>query len=104
MLRAQTVRRLNLGMLEQFQEAFRPGGGRPARLGPGFHLLRGLADENEIATFGFFVGTLEELERSQAEDDYESRRAAIEPYVDAVIANGAYEVEVSWVPEGAPAT
>ncbi len=69
-----------------------------------FHLLRGLADENEIVTFGFFNATLEELERSQADGDYEGRRATIEPYVDAVIANGVYEVEVSWVPERAPAT
>ena len=69
-----------------------------------FHLLRGLADENEIVTFGFFDGTLEEPERSQADGDYEGRRVAIEPYVDAVIANGVYEVEVSWVPEVDPAT
>ena len=67
------------------------------------HLLRGPADENEIVTFGFFDATLEELERSQADGDYAGRRAAIEPYVDAVT-NGVYEVEVSWVPEGAPAT
>jgi hypothetical protein len=45
-------------------------------------------------TFGFFDGTLEELERSQAAGDYEDRRAAIEPYVDDVIANGIYEVEI----------
>ena len=57
-------------------------------------LLRGLADANEIVTFGFFDGTLEELETSQSDGDYESRRAAIEPYVDAVIANGIYEVEL----------
>lgn len=69
-----------------------------------FHLLRGLADENEIVTFGFFDVTLEELERSQAGGDYEGRRAAIEPHVDAVIANGVYEVEVNWVPERTPAT
>jgi hypothetical protein len=100
---AHSVRRLKPGTLEQFEEAFRPGEDIP----PGwvrFHLLRGLADENEIVTFGFFDGTLEELERSQTEGDYEDRRSAIEPYVDAVIANGVYEVQVSWVPEGAPAT
>jgi hypothetical protein len=49
---------------------------------------RGLADENEIVTFGFFDGMLEELERSHAEGDYDGRRAPIEPYVDAVLANG----------------
>ena len=103
MLCAHTVRRLKPGTHEQFEEAFRPGVDIP----PGwvrFHLLRGLADENEIVTFGFFDGTLEDLERSQEQGDYESRRAAIEPYVDAVIANGVYEVDVSWVPEGAPVT
>ena len=53
-----------------------------------FHLLRELADENEIVTFGFSDGTPEEFERSQAEGNYEGRRAAIEPYVDAELANG----------------
>jgi hypothetical protein len=103
MLCAHTVRRLKPGTLEQFEEAFRPEEGIPYGW-VRFHLLRGLADENEIVTFGFFDGTLEELERSQAAGDYEDRRAAIEPYVDAVIANGIYEVEVSRIPEGAPAT
>jgi hypothetical protein len=52
-------------------------------------------------TFGFFDGTLEELERSQAEGDYQSRREAIEPYVERVVANGVYEIAVSWTAEGA---
>ncbi len=42
-----------------------------------FHALRGLADDNEVVTFGFFDGSLEELERTQKEGDYEaaSRRS-----------------------------
>jgi heme-degrading monooxygenase HmoA len=103
MLCAHTVRRLKPGTLEQFEEAFRPD---EDDFPPGlvrFHLLRGLHDENEIVTFGFFDGTLEELERTQAEGDYEARRAAIEPYVEAVIANGVYEIKESWTREGAPA-
>jgi hypothetical protein len=54
-------------------------------------------------TFGFFDGTLEELERSQREGDYQSRRDAIEPYVEAVVANGVYEIAVSWTGERAAA-
>jgi hypothetical protein len=54
-------------------------------------------------TLGFFDGTLEELERSQAEGDYQSRRMAIEPYVERVVANGVYEIGVSWTAEGVPA-
>jgi hypothetical protein len=48
-------------------------------------------------------GTLEPLEARQTAAS-EGRCAAIEPYVDDLIANGVEEVEVSWVPEGAPAT
>jgi hypothetical protein len=55
-------------------------------------------------TFGFFDGTVEELERSQDEGDYQQRRDAIEPYVGSVVANGVYDVAVTWIPEGAPAS
>jgi hypothetical protein len=104
MLCAHTVRRLRPGTFDQFMETFRP---EEEDLPAGwvrFHALRGLADENEVVTFGFFDGTLEELERSQENGDYQSRREAIEPYVETVIANGIYDVAVSWIPEGAPST
>ena len=45
-------------------------------------------------TFGFFDGTIEELERSQDASDYEERRRAIEPFVEEVVANGVYEIVV----------
>jgi hypothetical protein len=101
MLCAHTVRRLKPGAFGDFMEAFRP----PEEDLPAgwvrFHALRGLSDENEVVTFGFFDGSLEELERSQAEGDYQSRRDAIEPYVEAVVANGIYDVSVSWTLEDA---
>jgi hypothetical protein len=43
-------------------------------------------------TFGFFDGTLEELEQSQADSGYEERRAAIDELVDEVVVNGVFEV------------
>lgn len=92
MLCAHTVRRLKPGTFDRFAEAFMP---RDEEAPPGwvrFHMLRGLADENEVVTFGFFDGTLEELERSQDEADYQSRRDAIDPLVDAVVTNGVYEI------------
>jgi hypothetical protein len=98
---AHTVRRLKPGAFEEFMEAFRPNEEELPAGWVRFHALRGLADENEVVTFGFFDGTLEELERSQAEGDYQSRRDAIEPYVEAVVANGIYDVSVSWTLEGA---
>jgi hypothetical protein len=101
MLCAHTVRRLKPGTFDQFLAAFRPDGDVLPGGWVRFHALRGLADENEVVTFGFFDGTLEELERSQEEGDYRSRRAAIEPYVEAVIANGVYEIAVSEITEPA---
>jgi hypothetical protein len=92
MLCAHTVRKLKPGTFDQFTEAFIPSEGDAPAGWVRFHLLRGLADENEVVSFGFFDGTLEELEGSQDAADYNDRRAAIEPLVDSVIANGVYEV------------
>ena len=55
-----------------------------------------LAAENEVVTFGFFDGTLEELERSQEQAGYRGRRASIDPLVESVVANGVYEIVESW--------
>lgn len=92
MLCAHAVRRLKPGTFDDFKAAFMPAAEEAPPGWVRFHMLRGLADPNEVVTFGFFDGTLEELERSQADSDYEARRDAIAPYVDAVIANGVYEI------------
>ena len=65
MLCAHTVRRLKPGTFDQFSEAFIPTEEDAPAGWVRFHLLRGLADPNEVVTFGFFDGTLEELEASQ---------------------------------------
>ena len=101
MLCAHTVRRLKPGTFDDFAKAFMPAADDAPAGWVRFHMLRGLADENEVVTFGFFDGTLEELERSQDESGFEEQRAAIEPYVDAVIVNGVYDIAVSMVPDAA---
>lgn len=93
MLCALTVRQLKPGSFEQFSEAFRP----PDDATPGdrwvrFNMIRDLADENRVVTFGFFDGTIEELESSQVDHDYEARRAAAGEYVEDVLVNGVFEV------------
>jgi hypothetical protein len=97
MLCAHTIRRLKPDAFEDFIAAFMPGESDPPPGWVRFHALRGLADHDEVITFGFFDGTLEELERSQAESDFDQRRAAIAPLVEEVIANGVYEVADSRV-------
>src|ERR671924_1147464 len=93
MLCALTVRQLKPGTFEQFADAFRPSDTESPP--PGwvrFNMIRDLSDENRIVTFGFFDGTLEELERSQAESGFEERRAAVDDIVDEVVVNGVFEV------------
>ena len=41
-----------------------------------------------------------ELERSQRDADYRSRRDVVDPFVDAVIANGVYEIAKTLTPGG----
>jgi heme-degrading monooxygenase HmoA len=94
MLCAHTVRRLKPGTYEQFVEAFmaRQEGQPPGLVR--FYALRSLADPNEVVTFGFFDGTLEDLERGQEESGYADLRATIDPMVEETLANGIYEVAV----------
>ena len=96
MLCAHTVRRLKPGTFEQFAETFRPDRGAPAPGWVRFDMLRGVQDENEVVTFGFFDGTLDELESSQEGAGYQERVDAIAEFVDAVVANGVYEIVVDW--------
>ena len=93
MLCALTVRKLKPGAVEDFKAAFVP----PEDMEPPpgwkrFYAIRNVADENEVVTFGFFDGTLEEMRANQQENDYEERRAATEAFVDSVGTDGVFEV------------
>jgi heme-degrading monooxygenase HmoA len=95
MLCALTVRQLKAGAFEQFAEAFRPSDtDSPPPGWVRFNLIRDTADENRVVTFGFFDGTLDELERSQGETGYEERRAAAGEFVEDVLVNGVFDVVV----------
>ena len=92
MLCAHTVRRLKPGTYEEFKEAFFPKAEEAPTGWIRFHALRSLENEDVVVTFGFFEGSLEDLEQSQSDADFDERRRAVEPYVDEVIANGVYEI------------
>jgi hypothetical protein len=93
MLCALTVRRLKPGTFERFAEEFGPRESEgPPRGWVRFDMIRDLSDENRVVTFGFFDGTLEELERSQSEGGYQDRRAVVDDLVDDVPVNGVFEV------------
>lgn len=93
MLCALTVRKLKPGAMEDFKQAFMPP--EDVEPPPGwkrFYALRGVNDENEIITFGFFDGTLEEMMANKDENEYDERRAASEQFVESVGADGVFEV------------
>ena len=93
MLCALTVRKLKPGAMEDFKRAFAPP--EDQKPPPGwkrFYALQGVADENEVITFGFFDGTLEEMQANQADNDYDQRRAAAEEFVESVGTDGVFEV------------
>ena len=93
MLCAHTVRRLKPGTFDEFTQKFSPPEGADAPAGwKAFYVLRNLANEDEIVTFGFFDGTLDDLNSSQDDAGYEERRANVDDLVDSVVANGVYEI------------
>lgn len=94
MLCALTVRKLKPGAMEDFKRAFAPDDMSNVPSGwKRFYALQNVDDENEIVTFGFFDGTLEELRAGQRESgDYDERRAAADELVESVGADGVFEV------------
>jgi heme-degrading monooxygenase HmoA len=94
MLCALTVRSLKPGTMEQFREAFIPDDDVEVPAGwKQFYALRNVNDENQVITFGFFDGTLEELRAGQRDStEYDRRRAAVDELVESVGADGVFEV------------
>lgn len=91
---ALTVRKLKPGTMEQFKQTFIPDDDSDAPAGwKRFYAIRNVADENEVVTFGFFDGTLDELRAGQQNNsEYEQRRAAADEFVESVGADGIFEV------------
>jgi hypothetical protein len=97
MLCAHTVRRLKPGAFDDFAKAFSPPDDVVAPTGwVRFIMLRPLetTDEDVVITFGFFDGTMEELDASQSDHGYADMLEAASPYIDYVVANGVYDVAV----------
>jgi hypothetical protein len=52
------------------------------------------SDPNHVVTFGFFDGTLDELNASQDAHGHDAQRRAADPYVAELMVNGVYDVVV----------
>ena len=97
MLGAVTVRKLKPGTYERFREAWDPREEMWVEGWQRAYHLRNTRDENEIVSFGFFDGTLEELEARSEEVDpggrmREERRRRLAEVVESIGADSIYEV------------
>lgn len=94
MLCALTVRVLKPGTFEQFREAFmrHENTEDPPPGYVQFTMIRNAKNPDEVICFGLFDGTIDELRRTAAEQDYTGQLEAIEPFVESVGADGLYEV------------
>jgi heme-degrading monooxygenase HmoA len=98
---ALTVRHLKPGSFDRFKEAFTPGEGDVPAGWVRFYLLRGLGDDNEVISFGYFDGTPEQMRSDTAAyESYGKRMEAIAPHVELVGADGLYDVELEFTPSG----
>jgi quinol monooxygenase YgiN len=93
MLCALTVRRIKAGKADEFAEKFGPPTGAEAPAGwKRFTMARDLSDPDVVVTFGHFDGSLEDLDRSQADSGYEELRSSVDDLVEEVLVNGVFEI------------
>jgi heme-degrading monooxygenase HmoA len=93
MLCALTVRTIKPGTFDEFRRAFLgpiPGGARPEGF-VRFTILHNVENPDEVITFGFYDGTVEEARAAQQRFGITDQHRAIEPYVESVVTEGLYE-------------
>lgn len=93
MICALTVRKLKPGTFDQFREAFMGGMEEDPPEGfVRFNMLRNTEDPDEVISFGFFEGTVEQLREIAAKEGYDEQLERIAPLVESVGADGLYEI------------
>jgi Antibiotic biosynthesis monooxygenase len=92
MICALTVRKLKPGTFDQFREVFMEGAEEIPEGFVRFNMLRNAENPDEVISFGFFEGGVEQLREAAAEGGYEEQLSRIEPFVESVGADGLYEI------------
>jgi hypothetical protein len=85
-----TARRLKPGAYDAFRSAWDPGA--PPRGWTHIYHCRDVEDPDVAISFGLFGGTLDELREAQALLGRQRQVDRIEPHVEEVLLDGAYEV------------
>jgi len=94
MICALTVRTLKPGTFDEFHDAFLAGmdADSPPAGWVRFDMLRNADNPDEVITFGFFDGTVEDVRRDADESGYAEQLERIAPYVESTGADGLYEI------------
>jgi hypothetical protein len=97
MLCALTVRKLKPGTYTRFREAWDPGAQAWVEGWTRAYHIRNVRDENEVVSFGFFEGTLEELEQRTTEVDpdgrmREERERRMDEYIESIGTDSIFDV------------
>ncbi len=90
MLCALSVRRLKPGAYEDFRRAWEPDQ-FPEGFTKAYH-VRNLNDENQVVSFGFYDGTLEDLQRIRDEQAEEERQTRLGEFVESTDVDAMFEV------------
>jgi heme-degrading monooxygenase HmoA len=99
MICALTVRKLKPGTFEQFRDAFTGGmGDTPPEGFVRFNMLQNAENPDEVISFGFFDGSVEQLREVAAKEGYEEQRERVAPFVESVGADGLYEIVEERIP------
>jgi hypothetical protein len=93
MICALTVRKLKSGTFEEFRQAFMQGEDNSEMPSDSqFFMVRNTENPEEVICFGLFNGTMEELRALAASSGYDEQLEKVAPFVEAVGADGLYEV------------
>ena len=94
MICALTVRTLEPGTFEKFREAFMAGmdPNSPPSGWVRFDMLRNAERPDEVVTFGFFEGTVDDVRAAASEQGYDEQLQRIAPFVASVGTDGLFEV------------
>jgi hypothetical protein len=89
-----TARRLKPGAYDAFRAAWDPSEAPPEVIGrwKRIYHVRDVKDENVVISFGLFDGSLAELRDLQGLAGRTDQVARVDPVVEEVLLDGAYEV------------
>lgn len=88
---ALTVRKLKPGTYDDWRKAWQPQDAPEGAKGG--HILRNVNDPDEVIAFGFFEGDMSAMRNDPKFAEQQRRRTeAMAPYIEAVGADGVYEV------------